>query len=107
MTILRTFIGGFSLAMTTYAAVVGGKYGLALPQPFLGAFYALIWPGHFNLVFSGLLALGISIFFAGMIFRYNYMLYLLKTVPGGFTPVLFGTARFTNSQQSEQRTLPN
>ena len=42
-----------------------------------------------------------------MIFRYNYLLYLLKTVPGGFTPVLFGTARFTNSQQSEQRTLPN
>mgnify|MGYP006864323456 FL=1 len=62
MTILRTFVGVFSLAMTTYAAVVGGKYGLALPQPFLGAFYALVWPGHFNLVFSGLLALGMLIF---------------------------------------------
>ena len=62
MTILRTFIGGFSLAMTTYAAVVGGKYGLALPQPFLRAFYALVWPGHFNLMFSGLLALGMLIF---------------------------------------------
>ena len=62
MTVLRTFVGGFSLAMTTYAAVVGGKYGLALPQPFLGAFYALVWPGHFNLVFSGLLALGMLIF---------------------------------------------
>ena len=62
MTVLRTFVGGFSLAMTTYAAVVGGKYGLALPQPFLGAFYALVWPGHFNLMFSGLLALGMLIF---------------------------------------------
>lgn len=62
MTILRTFVGVFSLAMTTYAAVVGGKYGLALPQPFLGAFYALVWPGHFNLVFSGLLALSMLIF---------------------------------------------
>jgi len=62
VTILRTFVGGFSLAMTTYAAVVVGKYGLALPQPFLGAFYALVWPGHFNLMFSGLLALGMLIF---------------------------------------------
>ena len=62
MTVLRTFVGVFSLAMTTYTAVVGGKYGLALPQPFLGAFYALAWPGHFNLVFSGLLALGMLLF---------------------------------------------
>ena len=62
MTILRTLVGVFSLAMTTYAAVVGGKYGLALPQPFLGAFYTLVWPGHFNPMFSGLLTLGMLIF---------------------------------------------
>ena len=62
MTILRTFVGVFSLAITTYTAVVGGNDGLALPQPFLGAFYALVWPGHFNLMFSGLLTLGMLIF---------------------------------------------
>lgn len=62
MTILRTFVVGFSLAMTIYAAVVVGNYGLALPQPFLGACYALVWPGHFNLMFSGLLTLGMLIF---------------------------------------------
>ncbi|MFL2517607.1 MAG: hypothetical protein ACJ0Q8_01930 [Candidatus Azotimanducaceae bacterium] len=63
--------------------------------------------GAFQSDVFGLTNFGHVDIFAGMIFRYNYLLYLLKTVPGGFTPVLFGTARFTNSQQSEQRTLPN
>jgi hypothetical protein len=93
--------------MTTYAGVVVGKYSLTLSQPFWGAFYAPIWQGHFNLVFSGFLALGILTLLAGVFFRYNYLLYLLKTVLGGITPALLGTARFTNSQPSEQRTSPN
>ena len=117
MIVFRIFLGSFLLAIATYSAVIVVQYGLNLFSPFFGAIYAMTWQGQFNLDFLGFLILsatwvawrneftptgmGLSIlaFFGGMIFPPIYLLYLLKTSPGGIVPVLLGTARFAKLQQ--------
>ena len=117
MIVFRIFLGTFLLAIATYSAVIVAQYGLNLFSPLFGAIYAMTWQGQFNLDFLGFLILsatwvawrneftptgmGLSIlaFFGGMMFLPIYLLYLLKTAPGGIVPVLLGTARFAKLQQ--------
>ena len=117
MNVFRMFLGTFLLAISTYSAVIVAQYGWNVFSPFFGAIYAMTWLGQFNLDFLGFLILsatwvawrneftpratGLSIlaFFGGMIFLPIYLLYLLKTAPGGIVPVLLGTARFAKLRQ--------
>lgn len=58
MTLLRTYLGFWIIAIAAYTVVTVGQHGLDYLTPFFGDIARMGWPGQFNLDFLGFLCLG-------------------------------------------------
>ena len=58
MTLFRTYLGLWIVAITAYTVVTIGQHGLDYLTPYFGDIVRMGWPGQFNLDFLGCLCLG-------------------------------------------------
>lgn len=111
MTLFRSFLVLFMLALGAYTLWVVMAHGANLFAVFFGDIFAITWAGQFNFDFSGFLLLsafwtlwrndftglgillGILALFLGMMFLTTYLLYLSFHTSGNIPVMLLGQTR--------------